>query len=778
MKSVFQRVNELEERVLFLERALSELKQKEAFDRDADRAFTPAQTMGGMPAHDLSGMPAHDMPQVQTQRGPYDLKMDEFSTNGGFNYVGEFSQGNQAAASQRMAQNAVSRHELDLSPKDDVRSQLDYKKTLKQRASKTKYDETLVGKYIAGALASLLIFIGAASFVAMIWNQISDYIKFGILLGSGLLISAAGYYMFLKSPFEKNANSSIASVVFSTGAGLVYIAILSSSIALGLFSPLISSVMCLIWSLVLMFSYRFTNRFICIAIGYIGAFINLILGANYIQVFADVLFLFFFITSVNLFMLYVTQKKRDKEFQLCILLAGLLYMGFLYVTRNIYFDDKITEIGTLIILLGLKNLTFYLTNAKLQANNTAVDYFRLRNRVVLVQLLFAIGFVFSFFLCEWVFRMKDFQAALLLLAVFGGQFLVNEYFYKHTHVALNGIYTLVAYYAMIGLTGDLTETYSGGIILVMFIASKLLWKNDYNLRFVLLVLLIDSILVLYQGYPIMLVYCAINMALFAYFSKDKADQREIVSTFLGLVILYLSAQSVAKGLMFHFEHVDYFHELEYRYVIAHALSVVFFILSLKLGVIPHQKSGEDSGLSVLKYQVKYDNFLLHIFLFLLYIEGLVRLQDVSLVGIKFFLTLSTLTVMLIQSYFMFGQDKRLSNIEGAWIVIKYLLFTWAVMRSFLELPVESLAYSIAGLVIAVISIYLGFYLRVKSIRQFGLAITILMVVKYIFVDLSGENSITRVIAFVIGGVLCFVVSVIYNRLSVQKRGSDEEDQGV
>ena len=344
-----------------------------------------------------------------------------------------------------------------------------------------------MGKYITGALASLLIFIGAASFVAMVWNQIGDFMKFGILLGSGLLICAAGYYMFLKSPFEKNASSSIASIVFSTGAGLVYIAILSSSITLRLFSPFVSLVMCLIWSLALMFSYRFTDRFICIAIAYIGAFVNLSLGTHSINVFTDVLVLFFFITSVNLFMLYVTQKKRGREFRVCVFLAGFLYIGFLYMTGDLIVNDEMTEIASLLSLFGLKNLLFYLDNLQLQKNNTESEYFKLKSRAVLHQLLFAIGFSLSFFMCKSMDNLKDYEMALVMLSVFGGQFLINAYAFRHTVYAVNIYYSLIAYIGMIVLTGDFLKVNSGVIVLLLFILSKKLWKNDYNPLFLFLV---------------------------------------------------------------------------------------------------------------------------------------------------------------------------------------------------------------------------------------------------------------------------------------------------
>ncbi|MGF7145619.1 putative membrane protein [Anaerotaenia torta] len=60
---------------------------------------------------------------------------------------------------------------------------------------------------------------------------------------------------------------------------------------------------------------------------------------------------------------------------------------------------------------------------------------------------------------------------------------------------------------------------------------------------------------------------------------------------------------------------------------------------------------------------------------------------------------------------------------------------------------------------------MGFKLRNKGIRLCGLILTIIMVARFIVVDLNQENSITRVLALIAGGGLCFLISFIYNKLS-------------
>ncbi|WP_429149753.1 DUF2339 domain-containing protein [Anaerotaenia torta] len=68
-------------------------------------------------------------------------------------------------------------------------------------------------------------------------------------------------------------------------------------------------------------------------------------------------------------------------------------------------------------------------------------------------------------------------------------------------------------------------------------------------------------------------------------------------------------------------------------------------------------------------------------------------------------------------------------------------------------------------IVAIGSISVGFKLRNKGIRLCGLILTIIMVARFIVVDLNQENSITRVLALIAGGGLCFLISFIYNKLS-------------
>ena len=68
------------------------------------------------------------------------------------------------------------------------------------------------------------------------------------------------------------------------------------------------------------------------------------------------------------------------------------------------------------------------------------------------------------------------------------------------------------------------------------------------------------------------------------------------------------------------------------------------------------------------------------------------------------------------------------------------------------------------MIIAALFISIGFYTKRKGIRLYGLTLLILSVIKMILVDSSGNDPIVRIVGLVAGGVICLIVSYIYNKL--------------
>ena len=77
--------------------------------------------------------------------------------------------------------------------------------------------------------------------------------------------------------------------------------------------------------------------------------------------------------------------------------------------------------------------------------------------------------------------------------------------------------------------------------------------------------------------------------------------------------------------------------------------------------------------------------------------------------------------------------------------------------------------------IASICILFGFKFKNKSIRIYGLIVILMSVIKIVIIDMWGQDSIIRVVALMLGGIICFAISALYNKF--EKRYSLENAFG-
>ena len=102
---------------------------------------------------------------------------------------------------------------------------------------------------------------------------------------------------------------------------------------------------------------------------------------------------------------------------------------------------------------------------------------------------------------------------------------------------------------------------------------------------------------------------------------------------------------------------------------------------------------------------------------------------------------------------------------GAYVAFKY---TYVCLMFLLAYESYGIMLSVAFLVIALASIILGFMMKYKSMRLYGLVLSIASIVKLVLIDVNYEDLLLRAVGFLICGFLCFGISYIYNRLDKQE----------
>ena len=104
---------------------------------------------------------------------------------------------------------------------------------------------------------------------------------------------------------------------------------------------------------------------------------------------------------------------------------------------------------------------------------------------------------------------------------------------------------------------------------------------------------------------------------------------------------------------------------------------------------------------------------------------------------------------------------KITPLAGSYIAGKYTLLLIVILNAF---SVPSQIMSIVLLIIAAASIAVGFKINNKSLRLYGLILSIVAVAKLILIDISYDNSLMRAFSFLICGLICFAISIAYNRM--------------
>lgn len=97
------------------------------------------------------------------------------------------------------------------------------------------------------------------------------------------------------------------------------------------------------------------------------------------------------------------------------------------------------------------------------------------------------------------------------------------------------------------------------------------------------------------------------------------------------------------------------------------------------------------------------------------------------------------------------------------------LLMWLSVIVVTSIAVGSVLMSVLVLLTGGACIVVGFRLRLTVLRHYGLTLVLLSVLKLAAVDTASQNSIIRVVSLAAAGIICFVLSLIYNRYAQEQR---------
>ena len=148
------------------------------------------------------------------------------------------------------------------------------------------------------------------------------------------------------------------------------------------------------------------------------------------------------------------------------------------------------------------------------------------------------------------------------------------------------------------------------------------------------------------------------------------------------------------------------------------------------------------------------------------LQGYVFFGCMEAVGsdLWFVTALGILGSMLVLSYSLWYTVKTRGSSHKlmVWQFVKFTLYCWAVL-AILDSP--NILTHISLLLVAILAVLVGFRLGHKAVRVYGLVLSLVDVVSLVLFNIDYGNSLQFAGGIVLCGVLCFVISFLYSRLS-------------
>jgi hypothetical protein len=117
------------------------------------------------------------------------------------------------------------------------------------------------------------------------------------------------------------------------------------------------------------------------------------------------------------------------------------------------------------------------------------------------------------------------------------------------------------------------------------------------------------------------------------------------------------------------------------------------------------------------------------------------------------------------------------NDETILTVGKYLAVTEYVFVPFVlcyAMSAPAYVSSIVGIILAVGCIVLGFVMKMKGVRIYGLVVSMIMIFKLALVDFEKTSVLAYALSFFIAGISCLVISMLYYFVNAAVAKSEAE----
>lgn len=615
------------------------------------------------------------------------------------------------------------KYEQNLEEQRNIKRELDIEKP-------RKVSEVFVGKYALPVIASMMILIGICAMGFIVLDIIPDMLKAtlvfmiaGCCFGIGLWIGRKNKMIIFKN------------AILSTGLAILYADIVLMQ-SVWLFVPeYIAIGLFLIWCTFGILLSRYYNEKLFYWITVIGIAVTAFLlreGISYDLRGFVVSFIMIAAFIINCF-LFIRQYEEGSP------VFGLAAIGIFYSLG--YHENDLNDknvfclVLQIFIILSMFCFAFFKDQIMYKADKKQ-DLF-----AEILLIVFAI--ISPLFILD--LEIEKHILKMLWIIIFAGLFLKGRK--NRELLSFFLLPTLLCAFAYISL--DIMDNLAGWSILVgiLFFVSKRTKESAFTVQYIItsvllifascLTFLLSSFVTIENLFLMGVSLIGIYIGIFIYSLKKENYYCDCMTSFGCILIhIYFIGYAIANK-----ENKNWI-----IVIMAMSLFCVFAGTALLLAKRFSEKSRTNLAIIVivisLAFNIIYlttDNMIIQVIL------AIIILIHIALAAHLFgILEENVLWKDISTSVFILGNLLVMSA--------RTVIWDYGIILSLCVIIVSSLF--IIG----------GFMMKKKGMRLFGLIIILMSIIKMILIDISETSSLIRVIAFIFGGIICFGISYVYNRL--------------
>ena len=592
--------------------------------------------------------------------------------------------------------------------------------------SEKKDLEKAIGKFLMGILASVLIFISLILFATLLLPYFNDTAKMITTYVVSFCFLGVGVWKL-----EKDRNNIFYTALTGCGMGALYISLLLSNMYFKVLGDIPLYVLIAVWGIGIGIFAKNHNKVFQV-IGELGILISMMFGCSLCVNTGDgdkffVLTIYYIISSGAFYFLhYEKEFNSNLMHHICnmITFGVLAFSCFEFENEPIYAKEV-----WMVLIVALLSFGSTLTHSQ-EEEGTGFGTF------ASLYLLGAYNIIEGLCADDSVFGMIAYLGGILLLALLEWKKMQR----KEGKYIVQSVVTAMTIIGL-GIWGDM-YSYGGvpmlvlPLLLIGFWRKNPIWKYGSLISFFVYLAMGEPIGEI--GHFLLLLVAAVVGYALLYWKKEQYSMIFKSGLYIATLLIFM----VSFPVLVEYLSTEYVPKLFWPFMVL----VVFNIGMMKSVFAKNLFTGEEDCMPLY-------NFVNTLLMF----AGLYGISESYGGNYQLFFIIFTLSAFLVNSKNLL--EKRNNMAAGIYVGVKFTIFMIVVLNSF-----KSVNYviSMSCLLLAIGSIILGFKGDYKSIRIYGLVLSMISIFKLIMVDISYQNTLGHALSFFISGVLCFVISLIYN----------------